>query len=146
MTDAKRAAIVAEALSWEGTPYHHRAALKGIGADCAMFPLAVYIAQGYIPALTTPDYSPQWMLHRDEEHFLGHVRAYAREIGRGELGPGDFAIWRFGRCYSHGAIVIEPPRVIHAVAAASAVVRADMDREHDLASRPVKFFSVFGRG
>ena len=29
-----RAAIVAEARSWLGTPYHHQASRKGAGADC----------------------------------------------------------------------------------------------------------------
>ena len=30
----KRADIVEEARSWLGTPYHHQAALKGVGCDC----------------------------------------------------------------------------------------------------------------
>jgi cell wall-associated NlpC family hydrolase len=29
-----RAAIVAEARSWIGTPYRHQASLKGVGTDC----------------------------------------------------------------------------------------------------------------
>ena len=29
-----RAAIVAEARGWIGTPYRHQASLKGVGADC----------------------------------------------------------------------------------------------------------------
>ena len=29
-----RAAIVAEALAWLGTPYRHQASLKGVGCDC----------------------------------------------------------------------------------------------------------------
>ena len=36
-----RARIVAEAMTWLGTPYHHRGKLKGIGVDCAQLPLCV---------------------------------------------------------------------------------------------------------
>jgi cell wall-associated NlpC family hydrolase len=138
-----RAAIVAEALSWERTPYHHRAKIKGVGVDCAMYPAAVFSAVGLIPDIT-PEYSPQWMLHRDEEQFLGWVREYAVEIEREQVGPGDFAIWKFGRCYSHGAIVIDLPEVIHAVIVGGGVIRANIDRDEELRSRPVKFFTLFG--
>lgn len=136
-----RADVVREALSWEGTPYHPHARIKGVGCDCAQFPAAVYHVVGLIPDLR-PVYSPQWMMHRDEEQFLAWVTPYAREIGRGELRPGDFAIWKFGRTYSHGGIVIDPPVVIHAVIVGGAVVRGDMDRDGEL-QRPVRFFSLF---
>ncbi len=137
-----RAAIIAEALSWERTPYHSRARIKGVGVDCAQYPAAVYEAVGLIPHIA-PDYTPQWMLPRDEERYLGWVRRFAREIGRDALGPGDFAIWKYGRCYSHGAIVLDAPQVIHAVIAGGGVCRGDMDRDSELASRPVKFFTLF---
>ena len=136
-----RADVIREALSWERTPYHHRARLKGVGVDCAMYPAAVYETVGLIPHLS-PDYSPQWMLHHDEEQYLGWVTPYAREIERAAVGPGDFAIWKFGRTFSHGAIVINPPEVIHALAG-TGVVRGNMDRDEDLRTRPVRFFTLF---
>lgn len=36
-----RNAIVAEARSWLGTPFHHQAMVKGVGVDCAMLVRAV---------------------------------------------------------------------------------------------------------
>ncbi|BCA57676.1 hydrolase [Sphingomonas sp. HMP6] len=140
--DPRRAAVVTEALSWELTPYHERARIKGVGVDCAQFPAAVYEAAGMIPHIE-PDYNPQWMLHRDEEQYLGWVRTYAREIERAAVGPGDFAIWKFGRCFSHGAIVIALPEVIHAVIAGNGVLRGNADRDEELRSRAVKFFTLF---
>lgn len=136
--------VVAEAITWELTPYHHKARIKGVGVDCAQFPAAVYEAVGLIPHIE-PGYSPQWMLHRDEEQFLGWVRQFAREIGREAVGPGDFAIWKYGRCFSHGAMVIDAPQIIHAVILGGGVVRGDMDRDEELRSRPVKFFTLFER-
>ena len=138
-----RADVVREALEWEGTPYHHRARLKGVGADCAGMPAAVYEAVGLLPRIEVDAYPSDWMLHRSKEVFLDTITAHAREIGRDAIGPGDFAIWRFGRTYSHGAIVIDPPTVLHATIAAGAVIRGDMDRDEELRSRPVKFFTLF---
>ena len=137
-----REQVVREALGWEGTPYHHRGRLHGVGVDCAMLPAAVYEAVGLIPRVE-PDYSPQWMLHRDEEQFLGWVTRFAREIPRGAVKPGDLAIWKYGRCYSHAAIVIDLPEVLHAVIRGGGVVRGNADRDEELRSRPVKFFTLF---
>jgi NlpC/P60 family putative phage cell wall peptidase len=142
MSTAKRAEIVAEALSWMGTPYHHHARLKGVGVDCAQLPCAVYHTVGLIPHLE-PDYSPQWMLHRDEELYLAWVRPYTREITRAELRPGDLVMWKYGRTYSHSAIVIAAPTVIHAVNRDEAVVMGDIDRDADLIRRPALYFSLF---
>ena len=137
----RRAAIVQEALSWERTPYHPHARLKGIGVDCAMFPAAVYEAVGMAPHIA-PSYTPDWMLHRDEEMFLSFVTPNAREIERGEAGPGDFVIWKFGRTFSHSAIIIDMPTVIHAAIRGAAVIRANMDEDVDLLNRPARFFTV----
>jgi NlpC/P60 family putative phage cell wall peptidase len=141
---AMRAAIVAEARSWLGTPYHHCARLKGVGVDCAQLPAAVYHAVGLIPDLQ-PEYSPQWMMHRDEEQYLSWVHPHAREISRGDLLPGDLVMWKFGRTYSHSAIIIEKPTIIHAVNKANRVELGDMDRDANLNARPALYFTLFGR-
>lgn len=139
-----RAAIVAEALSWERTPYLPFGRVKGAGVDCAQFPAAVFAACGIIPEIH-PAYSQQWMHHRDEELYLAEIRCHAREIPVDEVKPGDLIVWKFGRTFSHSAIVIEPPLVIHAVIKGGAVIRCNIDEEEDYkaATRPRKAFSVF---
>ena len=42
--DDERAAVVAEAMTWIGTPWAHMAHLKGVGVDCANLPIAAGIA------------------------------------------------------------------------------------------------------
>ena len=144
MTEAEtRAAIVAEALEWEATPYMAGAMIKGVGVDCAMLPNAIYSALDLAPRQTI-SYTQDWMMHRDEETFLAWVTPYAREITRDALGPGDFVIWKFGRTYSHGAIVIAPPIVLHAVQEGRAVIRGNMDRDEDLRSRSARYFTLWG--
>ena len=138
---SQRQAVAAEAQTWLRTPYHHQACVKGVGADCAQLPLAVYAAARVIPPTDVGDYSPQWMLHRSTELYLAWVLRFAREIAPEAVGQGDFAVWRFGRTFSHGAIVLDWPRIIHASAPAACVCLADATRDADLASRPVRFFS-----
>jgi cell wall-associated NlpC family hydrolase len=64
--------------------------------------------------------------------------------------PADIALWRFGRCYSHGAIVIDWPLVIHAYAGRGCVLE-DASRARWLTQlgergstrpRPMKFFRL----
>ena len=136
---AKRAAVVAEAESWLGTPYHHMARLKGVGCDCLTLLAAVYEAAGVVPAIEIPFYPPDWHLHRGVERYMDGLLAYAHEVDA--AAPGDVALFRFGRCFSHGAIVVEWPRIIHAWHAAG-VVRGDAAKPL-LAARPPRFFNPF---
>lgn len=109
-----RAAIVEEARSWLMTPYVHLGDVKGVGTDCAMLLVRVYATVGAIPATLDPrPYSPEWYLHRDEEIYLSWLQRYAREVD--EPGPGDVALYRYGRCASHGAIVVDDElHMVHA--------------------------------
>jgi cell wall-associated NlpC family hydrolase len=119
----QRAAVVAEAMTWLRTPHHHQAAIKGVGVDCAMLPASVYAAVGCIPPVEFGHYAYQWSLHRKTELYRDKVREYATEIP-GLPGPGDLVLFKFGLTFSHGAIVVEWPRIIHAHVR-EAVVLAD---------------------
>jgi NlpC/P60 family putative phage cell wall peptidase len=135
-----RAAVIAEAGSWIGTPFHHAARIKGIGVDCLMLLAEVYERAGVIGHIDPPFYVPDWHLHRDAERYLEGLTRYAREIAGPPL-PGDIALFRFGRTFSHGAIVTDWPRLIHAYWNIG-VVQGDATL-HPLADRPVRFFSPF---
>jgi NlpC/P60 family putative phage cell wall peptidase len=105
--------IVTEAKSWIGTPYHHQANVKGHGVDCVWMPLMVYKAIGLIPADFSPaPYSRDWFLHKTTEIYMHQVQNFARRIENPEIG--DFALFKQGHCYSHGAILAEPDLIIHA--------------------------------
>jgi NlpC/P60 family putative phage cell wall peptidase len=140
-----RAAVVREAESWIGTPFHHAARVKGAGVDCLMLLAEIYERAGVAPHIDPPFYVPDWHLHRDAERYLVGLTRYALEIpgppqGTGPL-PGDIALFRFGRTFSHGAIVTLWPRLVHAYWSVG-VVHGDATR-YPLATRPVKFFSPF---
>jgi NlpC/P60 family putative phage cell wall peptidase len=112
----QRAAVVAEARTWLGTPYHHEARVKGAGVDCAQLLIGVYAAVGLIKPPKIAHYPPDWHLHRSAERYLAIVLDHARELDAAAEAPGagDVVLWRFGRCFSHGAIVVAWPVVIHA--------------------------------
>jgi cell wall-associated NlpC family hydrolase len=137
MGAAQRAAVVAEAHTWLRTPWHHNQAVKGAGVDCGRLLKAVYVATGAIDDFTLDDYPPDWMLHRDEERFLGVVLDHCAQVDTPL--PGDMALWRYFRCFSHGGIVIGWPRLIHAHLIERAVVIGTA-AERPLAGRPVMFF------
>jgi cell wall-associated NlpC family hydrolase len=136
----QRAAAVAEAVSWQGTPYHHAACIKGAGVDCAMLPAAVYRAVGLIPEFGVERYPADWHLHRDVERYLDVVTRYAAEVPA-PTGPGDFVLFRWGRCFAHGAIIVAWPEIIHAVIHVG-VIRDRADRGK-LAGRPRRFFTLW---
>ena len=142
-----RQAIVAEALRWEGTPYHHHGRLCGVGVDCAMLLAEVYRAAGLTAEIDPGHYAPDWHLHRSEEQFLAWVQiAGARPVA--QPGPGDVGVWRFGRTYSHGGIVVAAapaatPVVLHAHRDAGRVIRSALD-EAPLCGRPVRWFTLIG--
>lgn len=145
MTEAQlRAAIVAEALTWEATPYLSHARIKGVGVDCANLPAAVYEAVGLIDPVN-PSYTADWMMHRDEEKFLSFVLPQAVQIKPKAAQPGDLIVWRFGRTFSHSAIILDMPLVLHAAIKGGAVIRADVTRDVDLLDRECRYFSVFGK-
>ena len=137
--ERKRASVVTEAVSWIGTPFHHAARVKGAGIDCLMLLAEVYERAGIAPHIDPPFYVPDWHLHRDAERYMEGLLEYAGPVETPL--PGDIALFRFGRTFSHGAIVTAWPRLIHAYWNIG-VVRGDATL-YPLAVRPVKFFSPF---
>lgn len=135
----RRASVVTEAETWIGTPFHHAARVKGAGVDCLMLLAEVYERAGVAGHIEPPFYVPDWHLHRDAERYMQGLLRYARPTDQPE--PGDIALFRFGRTFSHGAIVARWPRLIHAYWSIG-VVWGDATL-YPLATRPVRFFTPF---
>lgn len=141
MTSEKRTEIIRAAREWLGTPYHHYARIKRAGADCAMFPLAVYQECGVLSAdFQPPHYSMQWHLHRSEELYLKTIAPFTREKSGAPL-PADFVVFKFGRAFSHGAIVVEWPLIIHSYIP-HGVMLGDSLRDGELIGREMKIFEL----
>lgn len=139
MIQALQAAVVAEALRWVGTPYHHLGDVHGAGVDCAMLLVRVYAACGLVPPDLDPrPYAPDWHLHKGEELYRNWVEQHATLQVDGQPEPGDVMLWRFGRAFSHAAIVTgygRPAPIVHALRSAGAVVISDTS-DPELQERP----------
>lgn len=143
-----RASVLEEVREWLRTPYHHMGRVKTGGTDCLMLLAEVYERAGVVAHLEVPFYPPDWNLHRDAERYLEGLMQYAREVQPIQIPgsspgtePGNIAVFRFGRCFSHGAVVVAWPRLIHAWWN-SGVVYGDADQP-PLAGRQVRFFDPF---
>ena len=148
MTEAsQRAAVVAEARRWIGTPYHSSADVRGHGVDCGMLIVRVFVDTGLVPAFDPRPYPPDWHLHRSEEKYLGFVFDRCHEITMADVGLGDVVVFRYGRCHAHGGIVtvLEPLTVVHAFSPARAVVEEPVARNATLndAKRDPRAFSFW---
>ena len=154
MTETEqRAAVVAEALAWVGTAYHHAGRIKRSddgpgGIDCATLLACVFEAAGMVKPIAIDHYPPDWHMHRSSERYLDQVIGYALEIEEAAALPGDVVLYQWGRVFSHGAIIMPPgwPDIIHAYSAAGAVIldRGDIGR-HGY-NRPRRFFSPWAAG
>jgi cell wall-associated NlpC family hydrolase len=139
MTPEQRAAVVAEAMTWQGTPFHHLARVKGAGVDCAQIIIAVYHACGLIPDIDTGYYPPDWHFHRRDELYRQWIERYCDPTDDPQ--PGDIALFHFGHCDSHGAIVIAWPTVLHAFFRRK-VGTADALGDVELAGRLAGFWTL----
>jgi cell wall-associated NlpC family hydrolase len=152
----QRAALVAEARTWLGTPFRDQGDVKGKNGavDCAMLLVRSAQPAGLIDAAFDPrPYPPQWHLHRDEERFLKVIadiiaaRGEGTEVTRSPI-PGDVIVYRVGRCFSHGGIVIDGHHVIHAYYKTGRVAISPLN-EVELAClpdgkpRPYKLFDLW---
>src|ERR1700733_1848357 len=114
MSWEQRQRVVSVARSWLGTPYHTGGRVKGNqgGIDCLTLLAEVFAEAGLVDRVPIPYYPHDWHLHRDTERYLEGLLKYTHEIAGPPL-PGDITLWKFGRCFSHGAVVTSWPQVIH---------------------------------
>lgn len=134
-----REAVVSEAKKWLGARWQHGVCLPYIATDCGQILMSIYANIGLIEKTAIDYYPRDWSLHRSEERYLAVVTRYAHEVTEPNLG--DIAVWKVGRTFSHGAIVVNWPQIIHADIK-EGVVLANVQYGR-LAQREVRFFSVF---
>jgi NlpC/P60 family putative phage cell wall peptidase len=111
-----RAAILAEARSWIGTPYRHQASLKGIGCDCLGLVRGVWRHCIGAEPETPPPYAADWAEARGQEALADAARRHLVAVDLDEIAAGDVLLfrWRDGCVAKHAAIASGDGTMIHA--------------------------------
>lgn len=130
-----REEVVAEAVSWRGTPYHLGGRLKGgkgCGVDCGTYLTEVLVRSGLATRGEMDEllaevgfYSHDWFCHEtsDPSRYLRMMLRYARLVSEGvmypstQTDPGNFALSKVvgSKYYNHGGIITKWPRVMHCI-------------------------------
>ncbi|MCV6598439.1 MAG: NlpC/P60 family protein [Mangrovicoccus sp.] len=111
--------IVAAARGWIGTPYHHQAALKGVGCDCLGLICGLWAEMiGPLPR-KIPAYTPDWAEPEGRELLWEAARALLAEKPLSEVAPGDVILFRMreGHLAKHLGLMAQlgtAPSFIHA--------------------------------
>lgn len=104
-----RAAIVSEARSMIGTPWHHQGRAPGVGLDCIGLVICVLARLGY-EAKDRAGYRRAPIPHE----FLTAVREQAIEKDIADALPGDMLLIAPGKLLQHAAIYSDNDCIIHA--------------------------------
>ena len=109
--------IVSAARSWIGTPYHHQASCKGIGADCLGLVRGVWRDCFGADCVEPPAYSRDWAEASGIETMLAGARQHLVAVDTKDIQPGDVIVFRLrqGFVAKHAAIVATPETMIHAM-------------------------------
>ncbi|MGB3389823.1 MAG: NlpC/P60 family protein [Pseudaminobacter sp.] len=121
---AKR--IVAEALSWIGTPYRHQGSRKGVGCDCLGLVLGVWRAVYDCEPEYPRPYAADWAEAGGQDLLLEAARRHCREKALSRIVSGDLILfrWRPHLPAKHAGILVGQDRFIHAYQGQAVVVSA----------------------
>lgn len=149
MTESEgRSAIVAEAKTWIGTPFFHAARIKGRrgGVDCGQIIAACYENVGLTKPITTGSYAYQHHMHSSREDYVTQLLAYTVEIDEKSAKVADIVLYKCGRTFSHGGILIEdwPGLLIHSRTGVGVEYAHGM-KNGFLKGREKRFFSFWAK-
>ncbi len=112
-----RDTVIAEARAWIGTPYHHQAALKGVGCDCLGLVRGVWRAVYGADPEQPPAYSRDWAETLRRETLAEAASRHMLAIPLDAIEPGDLLLFAISADApaKHCAILTSPGRMVHAI-------------------------------
>jgi NlpC/P60 family putative phage cell wall peptidase len=110
-------AVVAAARLWIGTPYHHQASVRGIGADCLGLIRGLWRDLYGAEAETPPGYSRDWGEANGAETLLAAATRHLIPKRTDLAEPGDVLVFRMrsDAIAKHAAVLATPATFIHAM-------------------------------
>lgn len=112
----RRAAVVAEARAWLGTPYVHQASCRGAGADCLGLVRGIWRAVIGREPETMPAYTPDWGEAGGREVLLAAALRWLVPVPAAAAGPGDVLLFRMrdGGVAKHLGVQVSALAFVHA--------------------------------
>ena len=86
--------VVRVARGWLGTPYHHQASVRGVGADCLGLVRGVWRELYGCDAEAPPPYSRDWAEASSVETMLAAASRHLCTVAPNEARAGDVLIFR----------------------------------------------------
>jgi cell wall-associated NlpC family hydrolase len=140
-----RQRVIEIAKTWLNTPFVDQNGVKAAGVDCAYFPCRVFAEAGLIEPFNPPYYSPQLMLHSDNDRtYVDTIeKCGGREITEDQAQIADLVLYYVDRAYAHGGIIVNwPDLIIHPIRNGG-VILSHGTREGFFQRRKRRFFTVF---
>jgi NlpC/P60 family putative phage cell wall peptidase len=112
-----RAAVVAAARDWLGTPYHHQASRRLIGCDCLGLVRGIWRDLYGGEPETMVGYSRDWTEVRPDDPLLAAAARHLRRADGIGIAAGDVLLFRYrpSAAVKHLAVATGPQAMIHAV-------------------------------
>ena len=115
--------------SWIDTPYRHCTKVKGRGADCATFMVAIFEEIGVIDNFKVPYYSMDWHIHGKEDLFINNLEKFMvgindpyslekiNDLSPKNLSFGDWLVFAMSPLgyANHSAIYIDNGLMVHCI-------------------------------
>ncbi|WP_048649127.1 NlpC/P60 family protein [Nitratireductor soli] len=119
-------AVVAEALSWVGTPYRHQASRKGVGCDCLGLLRGVWRALLDSEPEDPGPYDADWAEAGREDRLLQAAGRHCRRRPLQELTAGNIIVlrWRPHLPAKHVGILTSAESFVHAYQGSAVIVSA----------------------
>lgn len=118
----RRADVVRLARGWLGTPYHHQASVRGVGADCLGLLRGVWRDVYGTEAETPPAYTRDWAEAHGREELIAGAARHLVPLPIGKAVPGDVLVFRLrvGAPAKHIGLIATATTFIHALEGARA--------------------------
>lgn len=109
-------AVLAEAMTWLGTPYRHQGSRKGVGCDCLGLVRGVWRAVYGAEPETPGPYAPDWAETGGEDRLIEAARRHCAEKPAKARAPGDLVVfrWRPRHAAKHLGIMLADETFLHA--------------------------------
>lgn len=116
MSKDTRAAIVAEAMAWAGTPYRHQGSTRGLGCDCLGLVRGIWRAVYGGETETPGPYAPDWAEAGGRDLLLDAARRHCIEKPVSAALPGDLLVfrWRAHHAAKHLGVLLPDEAFLHA--------------------------------